>query len=467
MAFATDDIVDFSKRLNFEDIPPEVVEKTKYLLLDALGIAIASTALPVSSQIKKMVFKILGLNSSDLSKGVNDGCTVIGEKIAMPVTYASMINGSLIHSLDFDDTHTKSVIHNCAPLVPSALSGAELFHPNTRDFLKSLILGFEFQIRLGLVAPGAFHARGFHMTSIAGTFGSSLVFGLLAGFSKKAIVSALGICGSLSSGLFEYLEDGSPVKIIHPGWASQSGIVAAMLANEGFGGPSSILEGRFGLYKSHVYGEDLNLKVLTSGLGSKWETLNIAYKPYPCGHVIHAFLDAAKRIYSMDKYSVDDIKSIKCLAAKGAIDLVLEPLESKKNPRSPYDAKFSLPYCIGSILARGSCNTVDFSEDSIQESKVLKVASLVNYEEDPSQNFPEYFPGSIEIAFKNGKKIIEHEKFQRGCLDNPMSNVDIEKKFLDNSLMVFDMNTAKELLDIVMQLDKLGNISSLLSLLRF
>ncbi len=467
MLSATEIIVDHAKKTKFEDIPKEVVEKTKFLLLDALGIAIASTTLPVSNQVKEMVFRILGIQSRDLTNRFDSGCTVIGEKKIMPITQAALINGSLIHSLDYDDTHTKSVIHNCAPLVPSALSGAELFQASAKDFLKSIILGFEFQIRIGLVAPGSFHARGFHMTSIAGTFGSSLVFGLLGNFSHKAIVSALGICGSMTSGLFEYLEDGSPVKVVHPGWASQSGIVASLLANEGFGGPSSILEGRFGLYNSHIHGESFDVGILTSQLGEKWETLDIAYKPYPCGHVIHAFLDAAKRIYSSDNYSVNSIKSIKCIAAKGAIDLVLDPLDAKKIPRSSYDAKFSLPYCIASILVRGTCNVEDFSDEAINDSEVLKVASLVDYEEDPSQDFPNFFPGSVEIIFDSGDRAIEHEKFQRGCLENPMSENDIRKKFMDNSTMVFDQEIAQQLFDNVMGLEESKNVNSLTEMLKF
>ncbi|MBE18175.1 MAG: hypothetical protein CMH79_05385 [Nitrospinae bacterium] len=467
MHSATEEIVGFAKQTKFEDIPDEVVEKTKFLILDSLGIAIASTTLPISVQIKEMVYRILGIQSQNMAQRFDFGCTVIGEKDLLPVTHASLLNGSLIHSLDYDDTHTKSVIHNCAPLVPSALSGAEYFQTSAKDFLKSLILGFEFQIRIGLVAPGAFHARGFHMTSIAGTFGSSLVFGLLGNFTDKVIVSALGVCGSMTSGLFEYLEDGSPVKVIHPGWASQSGIVASLLANEGFGGPSSIMEGRFGLYNSHIHGESFDVEILTSELGEKWETLDIAYKPYPCGHVIHAFLDAAKRIYSSDNYSVDSIKSIKCIAAKGTIDLVLDPLGSKKVPRSSYDAKFSLPYCIASILVRGTCNVDNFSEAAINDSKVLKVASLVSYEEDPSQDFPKYFPGSVEIIFDSGYRVIEDEKFQRGCLENPMSEYDIEKKFIDNTTMVFDQSTSQQLLDNVMGLETLENVKPLTEMLRF
>jgi len=467
MIFATEKIVSFAKKISFDDIPEEVVEKTKYLLLDSLGIGIASTTLPISNQIKEMVFKILGVQSRDLVNRFENGCTVIGSKDLLPVTHASLINGSLIHSLDFDDTHTKSVIHNCAPLVPTALCGGELFGVDAKDFLKSLILGFEFQIRLGLVAPGSFHARGFHMTSIAGTFGSALVFGLLGNYKDEVIVSSLGICGSMTSGLFEYLEDGSPVKVIHPGWASQSGIVASMLANEGFAGPSSILEGRFGLYNSHIHGDDFDVELLTAGLGVKWETLDIAYKPYPCGHVIHAFLDAAHRICANNEYSPDNIKNIKCFAAKGTIDLVLDPLDAKKSPRSSYDAKFSLPYCIASILVRGTCNVEDFSEEAIKDLNVLKLASLVSYEEDSSQDFPRYFPGSVEITFDDGNKIIEHEKFQRGCLKNPMTKEDIEKKFLDNSTMVFNRDTSERLLDSIMGLDKSENLNALLELVKF
>jgi len=390
----------------------------------------------------------------------------VGERRRLPPASAALLNGALGHALDFDDTHTLSVIHTAAPVVPAALAGAEAFRKSGREMLRAAVAGFESEIRIGLAAPGRFHARGFHMTAIAGAFGAALAYGLLAGLRGKRLVSALGICGSLAAGIFEYLEDGSPVKALHPGWAAHAGIAAAALAGGDFGGPASVFEGRFGLLRSHLEGEKYDASALTSGLGERWETLATAFKPYPCGHVIHAFLDAALRTQQEGGFPPEAIDAVLCHAAKGAIDLVLDPIEAKRRPRSEYDAKFSLPYCLGSIFVRGRCGVEEFEAEAVRDPRVLAVAAKVAYRREDGFDFPRFFPGKIEVRLRDGRTFAAEEKHQRGCPENPLSEEAVRRKFLDNAGRTLSPSRAGALAEAILRLDALESVEPIASALR-
>ncbi len=460
---ASETLCRFCEALRFEDIPPEVVEKAKLLALDILGIALAARSDPIDAPLRAAARAFDGGGRSATDTGP---CSAVGEPRRMPAASAAFLNASLGHALDFDDTHTASIIHTAAPIIPPALAAAEGFERSGREMLRSAVAAFEATIRIGLAAPGAFHARGFHITAIAGTFGAALAYGPQAGLSGRRLVSAVGICGSQAAGLFEYLEDGSPVKALHPGWAAHSGITATILAGEDFGGPASILEGRFGLMRSHVGEEAFRASALTEGLGERWETLATAYKPYPCGHVIHAFLDAALAAKRAGNFSPGEIESVTCHAAKGAIDLVLDPIESKRRPRTSYEGKFSLPYCLGSVLVRGRCGVDDFTEEAVQDEAVLKAAGKVDYVQDDTQDFPRFMPGKVEVRLKSGKIFAAEEKHQRGCPENPMPEEDIHAKFMDNARRSLPEEKASEAMDLILRLDTLGCVAPLTEILR-
>ncbi len=457
----------FSHDLAFADIPPKVVHQAKLLVLDFLGIALAACSTEIDKPLRAMANAITGKIPASESTSYEFGpCSAIGEKNLMPASNAAFLNGALGHSLDFDDTHAKSIIHTAAPVVPAAFAGAEAFRKSGQDMIRACVAGFESEIRIGLAAPGKFHARGFHMTAIAGTFGAAIAYALQSGLSAERMNWALGICGSMAAGLFEYLENGSPVKALHPGWASHGGICSTILASHDFAGPQTVFEGRFGLLKSHLGDDNYEVEALTQGLSETWETLAIGFKPYPCGHVIHAFLDAGLRLKEREKIHHAKIKNIICHAAKGAIDLVLDPIEVKRKPRGEYDAKFSLPYCLASIFVRGKCGVDDFEKNAIADPAVLALANKVSFIQDDSQDFPRFFPGVVEVQLDDGSTFIEEEKHQRGCAENPFMDEDVYEKFKDNALRSLSPLEVEELMALVMAVEELENVNAIGKLLR-
>lgn len=463
----SESLCQFSDELEYIDIPPTVVHQTKLLILDFLGITLAACTMDIDKPLRATAIAMTGNFQVGENASYEAGpCSGIGEKNRMPPPNAAFLNGALGHSLDFDDTHAKSIVHTAAPVVPAAFAGAEAFQKTGRDMIRACVAGFESEIRIGLAAPGKFHARGFHMTAIAGTFGASIAYSLQSGLNTERMNWALGICGSMAAGLFEYLENGSPVKALHPGWAAHGGICATILANHDFAGPQTVFEGRFGLLKSHLGDEEFELEALTRGLGETWETLAVGFKPYPCGHVIHAFLDAGLRIKDRKKIHHSKIKSVICHAAKGAIDLVLDPIEVKREPRSEYDAKFSLPYCLASIFVRGKCGIEDFENDAIRDPAVLALADKVSFIQDESQDFPRFFPGVVEVRLEDGSSFLEEEKHQRGCAENPFTDKDVFEKFKDNARRSLSPEKAAELLSLAMSLENLKNLSEIGELLR-
>ena len=161
----------FSQTLKFPEIPPAVIHKAKLLILDFWGIALAACSMTIDKPLRAMAHVMTGRIPTNENTSYELGlCSAVGEKKRMPAANAAFLNGALGHSLDFDDTHAKSIIHTAAPVVPAAFAGAEEFQKSGEDIIRACVAGFESEIRIGLAAPGKFHARGFHMTAIAGTF---------------------------------------------------------------------------------------------------------------------------------------------------------------------------------------------------------------------------------------------------------------------------------------------------------
>jgi len=237
----------FCLGLNYESIPSIVREKSKDLILDTLGICTRSASLESGAIILDLVRTWGGAAESSL----------VGSATKVSMQNAAFANGVLAHALDYDDTHTESVVHPSACLVPVALSVGESTGRSGKEVLTAMVGGLEAMIRIGMPALNRFHMRGFHTTSICGTFASALVAGRLMNLSPGEVNNALGIAGSFTSGLLECLSFGSWAKQLHAGWAGLCGIVSAQLAQRSFTGPLSIFEGRLGLYNSFLRSEKL------------------------------------------------------------------------------------------------------------------------------------------------------------------------------------------------------------------
>ncbi|MDP2971773.1 MAG: MmgE/PrpD family protein, partial [Deltaproteobacteria bacterium] len=333
----------FTDGLTFETIPEKVIKKTKDLILDTLGICIASSKMDFGKAALGLIAGWGGVPESSL----------IGSEAKVPAQNAAFANGVLGHGQDYDDTHTESVVHPSACLVPVALSVGEKTGASGREILAALVSGLEVMIRIGMPALNKFHLRGFHTTSICGTFASALVTAKLMGMGREKMVEALGISGSFTSGLLECIPSSSWAKRLHAGWAGLCGIVAAELANTGYTGPRTVFEGKLGLYNSFLRSESIDLNVIFKSLGTDWEILNVRPKLYPCCHYLQSYLDCVSFMRREFHLNPKDITKIDCKVAQGAVNIICEPWEKKISPKTAYDARFSLPFAVSLMLAKG------------------------------------------------------------------------------------------------------------------
>ena len=445
---------EFAADLAYEDIPDEVVAEAKWRVLDILGLCLATYQMDFAQPVLEVA----------RDGGGRPESTVIGTDEKFPVALAALANGTTAHGLDYDDTHILAMTHCSSCVVPTVLAVAEREGSSGRDVVTAAVVGWETMVRIGIAAPGLFAARGFHPTSIAGPFAASLAAGKLMGLSSVALTNALGISGSFSSGLGEFVTDGSWVKRMHAGWAAQGGITAASLAHRGFTGPSTIFEGEWGLFRSHLHGESYDLRRLTEGLGEVWETLNMCYKPYPACHLVHAFMDCVLELKRSEGVMPEEVDRVLCHVAEPIVSRVCEPLSAKKAPRTDYDAKFSLPFSVAVMLADGKATLGSYSPEKISDPYILDLAQRVEYEIDPDAPYPQTFPGWVEIYAKDGRKLEYKLNVNRGSPEFPMTHEELQDKFCSNARLALPEGKVDEIVELVDRLEDLTDVSRLMSL---
>ena len=266
----------WASALTLEAVPASVRERARALMLDALGIGLASSRYPFARQT---LDALDALNGPGAQPG--DGAVpVLGLGRGLGLRDAALLNGLLIHGLDYDDTHPRGVVHATTSVLPAALAVAARQDASGAALLLAYVAGMELTTRLGVAAGGAFHQAGFHPTGLLGTFGAALAASRLLGQTPRQAAQAQGIALSLASGNLEFLQDGSGTKRLHPGWAAASGISAAYFAAHGMSGPRAAYEGRYGLYASHL-SAPAALEGITATLGRDWEIPQVAVKPMP------------------------------------------------------------------------------------------------------------------------------------------------------------------------------------------
>lgn len=437
--------------LSFEDLPKEVVEHARLRFLDSIGIALACCRDDFARSVE----------TSLMSPAAEDGSTVIGSGARFSEADAAFANGAFIHGPDFDDTHTTAIVHASACIVPTALGVGERMGASGRDVLTAAVLGWEIVVRIGAAAPGRFHDRGFHATGVAGAFAAALVAGKLYGLTAEQLTNALGIVGSMASGIFEYLADGSWVKRIHPGWAAHCGIYAARLARAGFSGPKTVFEGRFGLYNTHVGEGNYDPAAAVAALGTTWETPRISYKPYPCCHYNHAFLDCISALRQSALLRPRDVKRIICHISARQVPIVCEPIGAKLHPRTDYDAKFSLQFCVAAMLVQGRLDITTFSGENLRNPQILDLASKVECRVDPASRFPATFGGRVTVETADGRTLEEQQDFNRGGPDLPIAAGEIEEKFRCNAALTCTASHVQGLLDAIRRIDAVDDVRSL------
>ena len=446
-------LAEWTGGLAYEDIPAEVVETAKLHLLDTVGCGLAAHALGVATEGRTAMAELGGLEQA----------SVIGLDGALPAANAAFANAMLCHGLDFDDTHSDSVAHVSVVVCPTALAAGEAAGAGGRDVLAAMVGGNEVVTRVGMAASGQFHARGFHPTAVCGIFGAATAASRLAGAATEATASAVGIAGSFAGGLFAYLDDATPTKPMHPAWAAHGGLLAARLASLGAAGPPGVFENRFGVYYAFVgaTGGEIDLGAQLEDLGERWETLRIAYKPYPACHYIHGSLGATAGIAR--QLEADEVDEVVVTVPEAAVALVLEPAEPKQAPRSEYEAKFSLQYSTAAMLVHGRVGVRTYSEDEMGDPRVLALARKVRYEVKDYPSYPAAFPGGVRIRLRDGRVLEADAPYQLGGPENPMSAMEVRAKFRENAALALDDSALAALEEAVPTLEEQADVRALLA----
>jgi 2-methylcitrate dehydratase PrpD len=420
MATAAQRFGQFALELELDAVPDEVVEAAKLHVLDVIGCGLAAHGLGIAGEGRATMSELGGESET----------TVIGLDARLPVPNAAFANAMLCHGLDFDDTHSDSVSHVSTVVVPAAAALAEARGTSGRELLTAIIAGNETVTRIGMAAPGAFHKRGFHPTAVCGIFGATAAAARLGELDAAAAASALGIAGSMASGLFAYLDDGTATKPIHPAWAAHGALLATRLAAHGAEGPPGVLEGRFGLFHAFV-DTRIDLEPQLADLGSRWETPRIAYKPFPACHFIHGSLGATETLHEgLDPNEIEDV--VVTIPEEG-VSLVLEPAESKIAPRSDYEGKFSLQFSTAAMLVHGRVGLTTYTPEALSDARVLELARKVRYETKEYASYPAAFPGGVRIRMRDGRSLEAEFPHQLGAPENPMSSEQVREKFRDNA----------------------------------
>lgn len=431
-------------RLTFDDLPTDIVAHAKLRILDTLGVALAASALDYGHVIRAATAELSGPGASH----------VIGSGDPVAPVWAAFGNGMLAHALIFDDTHNETIIHPSSPIVSAALALGEAVQATGREFLTAVIGATELTCRIGLAAVGQFHKAGFQPTAIVGPLGAAYAASRLHRLDETAMVHAVGNSGSFASGINESWTDGTWTQLLHPGWAAHSGVAAAILAKNGYSGPASVIEGRFGLFRTHVQrpGYPFTFERLLHGLGEHWECRRISFKPYPCAHVIHPFLDALLTLHR-GGLRAHDVSRIVCPIAAYMVPVVCEPLDTKRRPASDAQARTSLQFSLAEALVRGRLDATSYSTEALQDPSILDVADRVDYMIDATAPDSRQFKGWVIVETRDGRTLEKVEPFNRGSPDHPLSEEAVLEKFFRNARMAISQDRADRLAERVRALE--------------
>jgi len=450
------DIALWVSRVSFDDLPADVVSSTKLRVLDVIGLALAGAGTPFGQSVR----------DAAVAMSSPGPCRVFGTRDALSVTMAAFANGAFSQALEYDDTHNESIVHMSSPSVAAGLALADSAQISGRDLITAIAVGNEISCRAGSVAPGQFHRRGFHPSGLFATFGVAYLAGRLLRLDAEGLERAAGICGSFASGILECWVDGTQTKFLHPGWSAQSGIVSAFLAAAGTTGPAQVFEGRWGLFATHLQDDSAprNLERLTDGLGTRWDSRNSSFKPFPAAHVIHPYLDAILRVRHAHGVRADEVESIDCPVAAFVMPIVCEPVEEKHAPASDAHGRVSLQYSLAEALTRGSLGKRAYSDANLRDPEILALARRVRCHADPGFPGPGRFKGAVTVTMKDGRTMTEVEDYNRGSAENPMTDADLRAKFDENAEGFLDGPTRDRVADTVHRLESLADARTLVDL---
>jgi 2-methylcitrate dehydratase PrpD len=418
-------VAQWVSEVQYDDLPPDVVASTKLRILDVIGLALAGAE------------TAFGRSTIAAAKTMSPPgpARVFGTGDRLAASTAAFANAALSQALEYDDTHNESIVHMSSPAVAASLALAETRTMTGRDLILAIAIANEISCRVGSVSSGQFHRRGFHPTGLFAPFGIAAGAGKILGLDAERLAWAEGTAGSCAAGLLECWVDGTQTKFLHSGFAAQSGVTAALLAEAGVSGPPNVFEGRFGLFASHLQDPAVRRDFgrIADRLGTHWESRLSSFKPFPTAHVLHPYVSAILRLRNQHAVRADTVVGIECPVAEFNVSIVCEPVAEKRAPATLAHCRVCLQYTMAEALYAGGLGRHAYADAMRLNPDVLALAQKVDYVVDPSFPGPGRFKGAVRVTLEDGRVLEEIEEYNRGSAENPMSEAELRAKFDDNA----------------------------------
>lgn len=441
----TTEYAEYCASLTFDDLPPDVVERTKQLLLDTVGVSVGGTRADSTTAF---------LEGTRTRNQDADGATVFATGEEMGPEYATLVNGALAHSLDYDDTHRGASLHPGAPVIPAAIAAGETVGASGKELLTAVVAGYEITCRLGMaVNPESHYDRGFHMTATCGLFGATAAAGIMYGFDESEFRSAFGINGSQAAGSLQFLENGGWNKRAHPGFAGNNALLATAYAREEFRAANEPIEGVRGFLQG--YSDDPDPEKATAGLGSEYELLNVGVKPYPCCRYMHAPLDALFDLIEREDIDHTEVEEVTVYIAKPGIKLIGDPTNTY--PQSFVDCQFSMPFGAALALVYGD-DSIETFFDAIEggvndDVKRIIDRTTVSDADWIEAVYPEQWPAEVTVETESGTHTARVE-YSRGEPENQLSWAELVEKYEELTEPIVGAETAATVRSVIEDLDE-------------
>ena len=445
----TNALVDYAQNLKYEDVPPEVLERTKHMLLDFLGVAYGGLRTGESSG--PVIDGVL-----DLASGAAGESAVLGRPERLPAHYAALLNATFAHSMDFDDTHRDAVIHIGTPLFATLLALADEHDVSGRDFLTAAVIGYDVTGKVGKAHGGSMHARGFHPTATTGIFGCSAAGARLLGYSARQTANAMGLNVSQSAGSTQFLENGSWNKRFHTGLAAHNAVMSLVMARHDYLGATSPIEGSRGYFALYA-GEGADASRALDGLGSDFEVMNTAVKPYPCCRYSHATIDAVADIVRAESLASPDIDGIDIVMGTTGYSMVADPPEVKRVPSNVVEGQFSVFFAAAATAGKGAYAWDAY--DRLSDAEVRRLMQRTSVTLD--QRFGAGMESMISLRTADGRVIERNVPYPKGEPENPMTWEEMQAKFTEWSRPVIGSERAAQVIESVASLESLTSMSEL------
>jgi 2-methylcitrate dehydratase len=440
--------------LSYPQLSQEAVYQAKRFLLDSVGCALGG----FQQHDVKIALEVL-----DEIAG-SGPATVIGTGKRIDPVSASLANGLMIRCMDYNDIYWKQDPSHPSDLFPAALAGCERAKSDGKELIVGLVLGHEFEMRFCEAAFPGIRERGWHHATLT-AFVSPIVAGRALHLGWEQIQHAIGISasrhatlGAVTAGKLTMMKN-----TVDP-MATQSGVLAALMAEKGYTGPEHVVDGKEGL--THCFGPSWKLNLLTDGLGESWRITQCGMKAFPTEALTHTPISAVLEIVKSNDLKPEQVEKVQIRSLARAADILSDP--SKYDPQSKETADHSLPYVIAAAIAERQVTPVQFEMKKIMDPTIRAQLKKVEVVADPEieKVFPALQRVIVNLTTTDGRTFSKQLDYPKGDPRNPLSDAEVEEKFAALADGVLSEGAQKKLKDAIWNLEKVGSVSKLMALMK-